>query len=79
MDFKVDEHLDCTGLYCPAPIFETRKKMDSINEGQILEIIADDPASEEDIKHWAKVTGNELLETTKDKEKFIFYIRKKSK
>jgi tRNA 2-thiouridine synthesizing protein A len=79
MDFTVDEHLDCTGLYCPAPIFETRKKMDSIKEGQILEIVADDPASEEDIKHWAKVTGNELLQTTKEKDKFIFYIRKKNK
>ncbi len=23
-----DEDLDCTGLYCPTPIFETRKKID---------------------------------------------------
>jgi len=72
-----DEHLDCTGLYCPAPIFETRKKIDSIKKGQVLEITADDPASEEDIKSWAKTTGNELLKIIRDKDKFIFYIRKK--
>ena len=71
-----DEHLDCTGLYCPAPILETRKKMDSIKKGQVLEITADDPASEEDIKSWAKTTGNELLKTIKDNDRFIFYIRK---
>ena len=71
-----DEFLDCTGLYCPAPIFETRKKIDSIKQGQILELTADDPASEEDIKSWAKTTGNELLKIKKDKDKFIFFIRK---
>jgi tRNA 2-thiouridine synthesizing protein A len=71
-----DEFLDCTGLYCPAPIFETRKKIDSIKQGQVLELTADDPASEEDIKSWAKTTGNELLKIEKDKDKFIFFIRK---
>ena len=64
---SADEFLDCTGLYCPVPIFETRKKIDSIKKGQILEITADDPASEEDIKSWAKATGNELLKIEKDK------------
>ncbi len=71
-----DEFLDCTGLYCPAPIFETRKKIDSIKKGQILKLAADDPASEEDIKSWAKTTGNELLKIEKDGEKFTFFIRK---
>jgi len=71
-----DEFLDCTGLYCPTPIFETRKKIDSIKQGQILELTADDPASEEDIKSWAKTTGNKLLKIEKDKDKFIFFIRK---
>ncbi len=73
---KEDEFLDCTGLYCPAPIFETRKKIDALKTGGILKIIADDPAAEEDIKHWAKVTGNELLKIEKEDEKFIFFIRK---
>jgi TusA-related sulfurtransferase len=71
-----DEFLDCTGLYCPTPIFETRKKIDSIKQGQILELTADDPASEEDIKSWAKTTGNKLLKIEKNKDKFIFFIRK---
>jgi tRNA 2-thiouridine synthesizing protein A len=75
-EISADEFLDCTGLYCPVPIFETRKKMDSIKQGQILKLTADDPASEEDIKSWAKTTGNELLYIEKDKDKFIFFIRK---
>lgn len=73
---KADEFLDCTGLYCPAPILETRKKIDTLRQGQILELTADDPASEEDIKSWARVTGNELLKIEQDGDKFVFFIRK---
>ena len=72
-----DEDLDCTGLYCPTPIFETRKKIDSMQSGGILKIIADDPAAEADIPSWAKTTGNEVLSMIKENDKVIFFIRKK--
>ena len=75
---KPDEVLDCTGLYCPAPVFETRKKMDSLKPNQTLLMLADDPASEEDIKAWAKRTGNELISIEKDKDIFKFLIKKAS-
>ncbi len=71
-----DQHLDCIGLYCPVPIYETRKKMDSMKKGQILKMTADDPGSEPDIKSWARMTGNKLLKIEKDNSKFIFYIKK---
>jgi tRNA 2-thiouridine synthesizing protein A len=73
---KSDKFIDCTGLYCPAPIFEVRKAIDSLARGEILELVADDPAAEEDFKAWAKTTGNELLEYFKEKDKIVFYIRK---
>lgn len=75
-NIEPDESLDCTGLYCPIPVFETRKKIDSIKTGEILEVKTDDPASEEDMKHWAKTTGNELLKIKKAEGNFIFYIKK---
>ncbi|GAG71377.1 unnamed protein product, partial [marine sediment metagenome] len=52
------------------------KKISSMKEGQILELAADDPASEEDIKAWVKTTGNKLIKVTKDNNNFIFYIKK---
>ena len=76
---KEDDFLDCTGLYCPVPIFELRKKMDNIPYGSILKIVADDPAAEEDFKHWAKVTGNELLYYFKGKDKKLVFFIKKAK
>ena len=75
-NIEADEFLDCVGLYCPAPIFELRKKIDTITKGKILKVIADDPASEEDFKHWTKTTGNELLGYYKEDDKFVFYIKK---
>jgi len=71
-----DEYLDCIGLYCPVPVFETRKKMNSMEKNQILKMTADDPGSEPDIKSWAKMTGNELLKIEKNDNVFIFYIKK---
>ncbi len=76
-DITSDEDLDCTGLYCPTPIFETRKKIDTMKSGSILKIIADDPAAEADIPSWARTTGNEVLSMIKENDKVIFYIRKK--
>jgi len=39
-------------------------------------MLADDPASEEDIKAWAKRTGNELISIEKEKDVFKFFIKK---
>ncbi|MCK5152684.1 MAG: sulfurtransferase TusA family protein, partial [Candidatus Thorarchaeota archaeon] len=37
-----DETLDCVGLYCPQPLFETREAIDQLEPGQVLELLADD-------------------------------------
>jgi len=68
--------LDCIGLYCPMPVLETRKEMDKLATGEILEVLADDPAAEEDIKSWAKWAGQKLLEIEKTDEGMRFLIQK---
>ena len=74
---KFDDILDCVGLYCPVPIFETRKKMDVLKKGQILKMMADDPGSKPDMESWAKSTGNDLLKVSEEDGVFSFYIKKK--
>ncbi len=68
--------LDCVGLYCPEPVFRTRLELDKLSVGDILEVFADDPASEEDIKSLVKRLGHELIEITKQDSVFHFLIRK---
>jgi TusA-related sulfurtransferase len=68
--------IDLRGLYCPEPIFRTAAEIGKIQKGEILEVLADDPAAEEDIKRWAKRTGQEILEFEKEGFDLRFLIRK---
>lgn len=76
---KPDVTVDCIGLFCPMPILKVREEIDKLKENQILELIADDPAAEEDLKYFARTTGNELLEIRKEGDALHFLIRKKEK
>jgi TusA-related sulfurtransferase len=58
------------------PVFKTREEMDKLEVGEVLEVLADDPAAEEDIKRWAKRTGNEVLEVKKEGSIIKFLIKK---
>ncbi len=69
-------NLDCVGLYCPEPVFRTRQEIDKLDVGEVLEVIADDPASEEDIPRLVKRLGLKLLEMHKEKDQFRFIIKK---
>ena len=73
---KADRSLDCIGLYCPMPVINTRREMDKLAIGEILEVLADDPAAEEDLKAWAKRTGQKILEIEKTDEGMKFLILK---
>ncbi|MCC6260925.1 MAG: sulfurtransferase TusA family protein [Anaerolineales bacterium] len=73
---KEDVLLDCTGLLCPWPIAKTTQAMKTLESGQILKLIATDAGSPPDIAAWSRQTGNELLRSSEEGEKFIFFLRK---
>ena len=75
-DAKPRKTLDCVGLYCPEPLFQTREQIDSIDVGDILEVLSDDPAAEEDLKRFAKRTGHELMEFENKDGSLRFLIKK---
>ncbi|MGC8816436.1 MAG: sulfurtransferase TusA family protein [Candidatus Hadarchaeum sp.] len=69
--------LDCLGLYCPEPVFRTRLELDKLDSGDVLEVLADDPAAVEDIGSLIKHLGHELLNLTREGDVIRFLIRKK--
>jgi tRNA 2-thiouridine synthesizing protein A len=73
---KEDALLDCTGLLCPMPIVKTTKAIKELQSGQILKMIATDAGSPPDIAAWSRQTGNELLLSTTEGEKFVFFLKK---
>ena len=73
---KEDQVLDCTGLLCPMPIVKTTKAMKELQSGQVLKMIATDAGSPPDIEAWSRQTGNELLRSTVENNKFVFFLKK---
>ena len=73
---RAHQILDCIGLYCPMPVIKTKQEMDKIAVGEILEVLADDPAAEEDLKAWAKRTGQKILKIDKTDGGWRFIIQK---
>ena len=69
--------LDCIGLYCPEPLFQTRESIDSIEIGDVLEVIADDPAAEEDLKRFAKRAGHEVVSLENDGVELRILLRRR--
>ena len=72
-----EETLDCTGLMCPMPIVKLAKKMKEMQSGQILELVADDVGSKEDVPAWCERTGNELVSSEERGGRYYYYVRKR--
>ncbi len=71
-----DQELDASGLNCPLPILRAKKSLASLSSGQVLHIIATDPGAVKDFQAFAKQTGNPLLESRQEGNKFYFLIKK---
>lgn len=73
-----DKKIDCLGLACPAPILKTKKAIKEMESGQILEMIADDPGSVNDMSAWSKHTGNPIIESDQPKDGVYRFLVKKA-
>jgi len=76
MKVKPDRTLDCLGLYCPEPVFRTRMELDNMKIGEILEVLADDPAAEADMKSLVKRLEQEIVSVRKDKNTVRILVKK---
>ncbi|SLN72993.1 sulfurtransferase TusA family protein [Oceanibacterium hippocampi] len=68
--------LDTSGLACPLPVLKARKALRDVAPGNILTIIATDPASVIDFRHFCDVSGNELVSQTESAGIFTYVIRR---
>ncbi len=76
MSIKPDKTLDCIGLYCPEPVYRTRLELDEMKVGEVLEVLADDPAAESDIRSLIHLLEQQLLNVTKDGDIVRILIKK---
>ena len=72
-----DHEVDASGLNCPLPLLRLKKALNGIQSGEIIRIVATDPAAHLDFGVYSDQTGNRIIEFIKESDKQIFYIKKK--
>lgn len=71
-----DKVLDAKGLACPMPIVRTKKAIEELNSGEVLEIHATDKGAKSDLTAWTKSVGHELLQVTEEDGILTFWVKK---
>ncbi|KXY26528.1 hypothetical protein AT268_05935 [Bacillus cereus] len=73
---KVKKVLDVKGLACPMPIVRTKKAMEALQSGEVLEVHLTDKGAIKDIPAWSQKGGHEVLKHTEEEGELKFWIKK---
>ncbi|MDQ1363739.1 MAG: tRNA 2-thiouridine synthesizing protein [Pseudomonadota bacterium] len=73
-NFSVE--VDARNESCPMPVMKTKKALKGMKSGEVLHVIATDPASAQDINTLLEALNDKLLETSRNGGEFHFYIQK---
>ena len=71
-----DDQLNATGALCPIPVLKAQKRLRKLKSGDILNILADDPAAVIDFPHFCSEQGHTLIKIYDHKDFKSFFIRK---
>ncbi len=69
--------VDASGLQCPLPLLRLKKALMEIASGDVVKVIATDPAAHLDFGVYVDQTGHQLIELIRHSNTQIFYIKKK--
>ena len=69
-------HLDCQGYVCPHPQIYTKKALEKLRPGDVLELLFDNASSAETISAMMDASGNEIIERKQDGGRFLWKISK---
>lgn len=73
---QADQMLDVLGLRCPEPVMMVRKVVRHMDNGEMLLIIADDPATIHDIPGFCCFMDHTLVAQETDKAPYLYLLRK---
>lgn len=71
-----DHQLDTLGLRCPEPVMMVRKTVRTMNEGETLLVLADDPATTRDIPGFCLFMEHQLLASDTEQRPYRYLLRK---
>jgi tRNA 2-thiouridine synthesizing protein A len=53
--------LNCLGQRCPLPVIALAKRLRTAEVGEVLRVLADDPAAANDIPAWCRMKEQEFV------------------
>jgi len=68
--------LDTQGLYCPEPVMMLHSQVAEMSDGEVVLVLASDPATERDIPKFCQFLGHKLLSQKQDQGNYQYYIEK---
>jgi tRNA 2-thiouridine synthesizing protein A len=73
---QIARRVDCLGVSCPRPQLMTKKAVNEVAVGDIIEVLADNPSSVEALPPLCDELDETHLETVKASNCWHIYIRK---
>lgn len=70
--------VDALGTWCPVPIHLIDRAITTVDPGDDVVLLADDPLIEVDLPAWCHDTGHELMELTRDAGGYRGVVRRRS-
>lgn len=71
-----DQELDARGLLCPLPVLKAAKRLRAMRPGEVLRLVADDPAAVVDVPHYCAESGNALDAASDEDGAQVYLIRR---
>lgn len=72
----MDLEIDAIGLLCPLPVLRLRKRMEPLDSGAKVRLLADDPAAIVDVPHFCSEAGHAFVSMTEAKGHLEFIVQK---
>ncbi len=76
MEINVDLELDASGLNCPLPLLKAKLALNSLQNSQVLKVIATDPGSERDFAVFVQQSRHTILAFEKNDAIYQYWIQK---
>jgi tRNA 2-thiouridine synthesizing protein A len=70
------EKLDVRGKMCPMPVAFTKRKLEGMASGQLLEVVGEGELEFDNVQRWVKNNGHEVVGASKSDAEFRVLVRK---
>ncbi len=71
---NADITVDARFKSCPGPLIALADAVSRATPGQVVKLLATDPAAPSDVKEWSSGTGHNLLEVIRNGDVYELYV-----